>query len=165
MPDLLVPVYKLPPVDLSFPDLRAAGVTVRRANPWELSATRRFIEKHFAITWADEAAVGFANKPVSVWLAVEAGEIIGFAAHECTRRNYFGPTGVAETARGRGVGAALLLACLADQRAMGYAYSIIGGAGPVPFYQKHCGAIEIADSVPGIYTDLLKKPAPAAAGS
>lgn len=160
MPDLLVPLYRLPEIDLAFPALRSTGVIVRRANPWELTPTRAFIERHFATSWADEATVGFANKPVSVWIAVEDGQIIGFAAHECTRRNFFGPTGVADSARGRGIGAALLLACLHDQRALGYAYSVIGGAGPVEFYKRHCGAVEIAGSVPGIYVDLLKKPAP-----
>jgi hypothetical protein len=38
---------------------------------------------------------------------------------------------------------------------MGYAYAIIGGAGPVDFYQKTVGAIEIEGSVPGIYRDRL----------
>ena len=40
---------------------------------------------------------------------------------------------------------------------MGYAYAIIGGAGPVEFYQRECGAKLIPDSVPGVYADPLKK--------
>lgn len=157
MPDLLVPLYKLPRTDTSFPDLRAAGVTVRRANPWELSPLRDFAEKHFNRRWADEASVGFANKPISVFIAVENGEIIGFSAYECTRRNFFGPTGVTESARGRGVGKALLLAALEGLRELGYAYCIIGGAGPVEFYRQACGAVEIEGSVPGIYTEMLRR--------
>jgi predicted N-acetyltransferase YhbS len=158
MPDLLVALYKLPLVDTTFPDFRAKGIVIRRANPWELTPTRAFIARHFAQTWADEAAVGFANKPVSVFLAIENQEIIGFAAYECTRRNYFGPTGVAESHRNRGIGRALLLASLQGLKDLGYAYCIIGGAGPVEFYREACGAVEVADSVPGIYADLLKKP-------
>lgn len=157
MPDLLVPLYKLPRVDLHFPDLRAAGVIVRRANPWELSPLRDFATKHFNVRWADEASVGFANRPISVFLATVEGQIVGFSAYECTRRNFFGPTGVSEAMRGRGIGRALLLAALEGLRELGYAYCIIGGAGPVEFYKQACGAVEIEGSVPGIYTDMLKK--------
>ena len=37
----------------------------------------------------------------------------------------------------------------------GYAYAIIGGAGPVKFYSKVVGAEIIEGSVPGIYADLI----------
>ena len=33
---------------------------------------------------------------------------------------------------------------------------IIGGAGPIAFYEKHCGATVIDGSVPGIYRGMLK---------
>jgi len=163
MPDLLVALYKLPPIESTLESLRGQGINIRRGNPWEITPTRAFIEKHFATTWADEVSVGFANKPVTVFLATEQGQIVGFAAYECTRRGYFGPTGVAESMRGRGIGAVLLLASLHGLREMGYAYGIIGGAGPVEFYKRACGAIEIPDSTPGIYVDLLKRAAPPAA--
>jgi predicted N-acetyltransferase YhbS len=55
-----------------------------------------------------------------------------------------------------GVGKALLLACLWALREMGYVYGIIGGVGPVDFYKKTVGAIEIPGSDTGIYNDLLK---------
>jgi len=155
--DMIVPLLKTPPVDDAIAGLRAAGVIIRRANPWELSATRTFIEKHFTVGWADEASVGFANKPVSVFIAIKNGVIIGFAAYECTRRAFFGPTGVAPLARGRGIGKALLLASLHGLREMGYVYGIIGGAGPTGFYETVCGASVIADAAPGIYVDELKK--------
>ena len=40
-------------------------------------------------------------------------------------------------------------------REIGFAYAIIGGAGPTGFYAKACGAIEIPGSSPGTYQDLL----------
>ena len=58
--------------------------------------------------------------------------------------------------QGRGIGKALLLASLLAMRESGYVYGIIGGAGPIEFYQKTVGATIIVDSEPGIYTDLLK---------
>ena len=67
-----------------------------------------------------------------------------------------GPTGVAEDERGRGTGKALLIAALWGLRELGYVYGIIGGAGPMRFYEEAVGAIVIPDSEPGIYDDLLK---------
>jgi GNAT superfamily N-acetyltransferase len=63
---------------------------------------------------------------------------------------------VDETYRGRGIGKALLLACLHDMWAQGYGYAIIGWAGPVDFYIRAVGAIVIPDSSPGIYRGMLK---------
>ena len=60
-----------------------------------------------------------------------------------------------ESLRGKGAGAALLLACLHDMATLGYGYAVIGGAGPVAFYEKVCGATVIEGSVPGIYKDML----------
>lgn len=148
MADLLVNLLKLPTVEQ---DSR-----VRRAQPWELTPVRRFVETNFSRSWADEMSVGFVHQPVSVFVATIAGELVGFAAYECTRRGFFGPTGVSPAARGKGIGKALLLASLSALREMGYVYAIIGAAGPVHFYQKTVGAIVIPDSEPGIYTDRLK---------
>jgi hypothetical protein len=40
-------------------------------------------------------------------------------------------------------------------RAQGYAYAIIGWAGPVAFFQKTVGATVIADSEPGSFRGML----------
>ena len=156
MPDLLVNLLKLPPLEPLINELRKQVVNIRRAQPFEISQVRQFIEKNLSIAWADEISVGFANKPVTVFVATRDGRVIGFAACECTRKAFFGPTGVAEDERGRGVGKALLVASLWGLRELGYVYGIIGRAGPVEFYQEAVGAIAIPDSEPGIYTDLLK---------
>lgn len=151
MADMLVRLYDLPSIDEPLEELAEDGILIRRPQPWELSALRRFIEDHFSEGWADEASVGFANKPVSVFIAQEGPRIIGFAAFEYTRRGFFGPMGVDEAYRKRGVGAVLTVACLQAMAEIGYAYAIIGGAGPKDFYRKCCGATLIEDSEPGIY--------------
>jgi len=92
---------------------------------------------------------------LSCFIAVQDGKIIGFACYDVTAKGFFGPTGVTAEARGQGVGRALLLATLHGLAEMGYAYAIIGGAGPVDFYRKAVGAIEIEGSEPGIYRDWL----------
>jgi hypothetical protein len=152
MPDLLVNLLKLPSLDR----LNDEGINIRRAQPFEITPVRNFIEQNFSVAWADEISVGFANKPVSVVIATRDSRVIGFAGYECTRRAFFGPTGVAESERGQGIGSALLIASLWGLRELGYVYGIIGSAGPVKFYQDAVGAIPIPDSEPGIYTDLLK---------
>jgi predicted N-acetyltransferase YhbS len=154
---MLVKLYDLPPVQPALDTAKSAGILIRRARPWEMSRVAEFVLKHFSQTWADEISVGYANKPVSVFIAIRDGEVVGFGAYECSSRGFFGPTGVAESMRGLGVGKALLLACLQGLKEMGYAYAIIGGAGPVDFYTNACGATVIEGSVPGIYGDALKK--------
>lgn len=153
MSDLLVNLLKLPPPEPSADN----AVHIRRAQPFELTPVRQFINDNFSVAWADEISVGFANKPVTVFIATRDGRVIGFAGYECTRKAFFGPTGVDESERGRGIGRSLLVASLHGLRELGYVYGIIGAAGPVEFYQEAVSAIVIPDSDPGIYTDLLKK--------
>jgi GNAT superfamily N-acetyltransferase len=150
MPDLLVNLLKLREAP------QPGSFVLRRAQPFELTTLRTFIEKNFSVAWADEVSVGFANKPISVYVATIDHKLVGFAAYECTRRGFFGPTGVLPDAQGKGIGKALLLASLTAMREMGYVYAVIGAAGPVRFYQQTVGAIVIPDSEPGIYTDMLK---------
>jgi GNAT superfamily N-acetyltransferase len=156
MPDLLVNLLTLPPLDPQLERMAKGGINIRRAQPFEITRVRSFVESHFSVAWADEISVGFANKPVSVYIAVADKQIVGFAAYECTRKTLFGPTGVAESLQRRGIGRALLIACLWGLRELGYVYGVIGGAGPVEFYERAVGAIVIPNSDPGIYTNLFK---------
>jgi GNAT superfamily N-acetyltransferase len=155
MPDMLVNLLTLPAIEPIEQELATTGVIIRRAQPFEISKVMEFVEDEFSVGWADEISVGFANKPVSVYIAIVVEEIVGFAAYECTRRNFFGPAGVIESMQGRGLGAALLISCLRGLREMGYVYGIIGRAGPIEFYEKTVGATVIPGSDPGIYTQLL----------
>lgn len=157
MPDMLVNLLRLPPLAPLLAGVEQAGIRVRRAQAFEITIVRAFVSEHFSVGWADEISVGFANKPVSVFIATRASTVLGFAAYECTRRAFFGPTGVLQEERGRGLGTALLVAALWGLREMGYVYAIIGSAGPTAFYTRAVGAIPIPDSDPGIYTDLLKQ--------
>lgn len=156
MPDMLVNLLRLPPVDEALEKLRVAGLIVRRARPWELTQVREFVRENFSQAWADEISVGLVRQPVTVFVALREGSLVGFAAYECTRKNFFGPTGVLAEERGRGVGGALLLAALRGLRELGYAYAVIGGVGPAEFYERAVGARLIPDSSPGIYADPLR---------
>ena len=157
MPDMLVHLLKLPDLAPQLADMAQKGISVRRAMVPDLRRITAWVEKHFGLRWASECEVCFSRQPVSLFIAVKDDEILGFGCYEATCRDYFGPTGVLESQRGLGIGRVLLIACMHGLRELGYAYAVIGGAGPVGFYEKAVGAAVIPDSVPGVYKDLLKE--------
>ncbi|HEY3288497.1 MAG TPA: GNAT family N-acetyltransferase, partial [Anaerolineae bacterium] len=130
MPDMLVRLYTLPKWDELRSHLASQSVTIRRAIAPELHLVVKWVHDNFGDGWASETTVAFSNHPVSCYIATQDGKILGFACYDATCRNFFGPTGVAETERGRGIGKALLLAALEAMAADGYGYAIIGAAGP-----------------------------------
>ncbi|GGA53907.1 GNAT family N-acetyltransferase [Pelagibacterium lentulum] len=154
MGDLLVRLYDLPRFD--YGQVEAQGVVLRRALAPERLVVSEWVEKHFSRHWRAEVEVGFSHQPIDVWLATDKTGLLGFACGDVTARGFFGPTGVAEAARGKGIGAALLFKTLEDIKAKGFAYAVIGDPGPVDFYMRLLDAIEIPNSKPGIYRDLLK---------
>jgi len=151
MADMLVRLYALPDLAASRARTERLGIVVRRPNAWEKSLLLAWVREHFGEGWAAECEMAFIARPPSCFVAIEGDALIGFACHDCTRRNFFGPTGVVEGARGRGVGTTLLLSCLHAMAECGYAYAIIGGPGPTGFYAKAVGATPIEGSMPGIY--------------
>src|SRR5260370_18392383 len=112
MPDMLVNLLKLPSLD-RLPD---DSINIRRAQPFEITQVREFIEQNFSLAWADEVSVGFANKPVSVVVATRARRVIGFAGYEGTRKSFFVPTGVPEYELDPGICTSLLIASLSGLR-------------------------------------------------
>lgn len=158
MGDMLVRLYALPDGTECLKELASRGIRIRRAMPYEKHHTVNWVREHFSGRWASECDIAFGNRPISCFLATYQGEIVGFACYDATCKGFFGPTGVLEGMRGQGIGKALLLACLEAMRAEGYGYAIIGWVGPKGFYAKVAGAIDIPDSTPGIYQDLLNQP-------
>lgn len=157
MPDMLVKLYNLPDSKPFYDKMAAHSIRIIRPMTPNRDKVLTWIEQHFGIGWSNEIAAAFTKSPVSCFIAydTEKKEILGFAGYDCTAPDFFGPTGVAEEARGKGIGGALLIACLEALREEGYGYAVIGSAGPVEYYKKVCGATVIEDSVPGIYIDLI----------
>jgi GNAT superfamily N-acetyltransferase len=137
--------------------LAAEGVVCRRAESYERTDVVSFARQHFP-HWEDEVAVAFGAIPPTIYISVENRAVQGFACYNVTRPDYFGPTGVLEAQRGRGIGRALLLQCLEALAAEGYAYAIIGGVGPAGFYERAVGATLIPGSEKGIYRNRLAPP-------
>jgi GNAT superfamily N-acetyltransferase len=155
MTDYLVRLYDLPHVE-SEAKVAAAGIVVRRAIGPELHVILDWIGKHFSRGWVSEATVALTQLPSTCWIAVKDGQILGFACHDATTKGFFGPTGVLESARGQGIGEALLMATLKGMREAGYGYAVIGDPGPVAFYQKRLDATAIPKSKPGVYAGMLR---------
>lgn len=155
MIDMLVRLYDLPDSADLYRSVASQGVTLRRARAFEKHTLANFARENFSEKWASEIEVALTRQPVSCWIATREKKILGFACYETTHRGFFGPTGVIESARGTGLGKALLFKALESLREIGYAYGIIGGVGPREFYEKNCGAIEIPGSDPGVYADIL----------
>lgn len=156
MPDLLVRLYDLPDPPPA-PALAAGGIVIRRAIPPEKHAVTAWITATFGeATWVSECETAFAGLPVTAWITTRGEMLLGFACHDATAKGFFGPTAVAEAERGKGIGEALLFATLRGMREAGYAYAIIGGVGPVAFYEKHLDVVVIPGSDPGIYRGMLR---------
>jgi GNAT superfamily N-acetyltransferase len=153
--DMLVKLYDLPDSRGSFERLRQRRIHIRRALTAEKHKVAVWVRENFTEGWASETEIAFGRQPISCFIAVQAGKIAGFACHDVTCRNFFGPTGVEPESRKNGVGTALLFACLEDMRQQGYGYAIIGGVGPADYYSKAVGAVPIDGSEPGVYRGLL----------
>lgn len=138
-----------------------AGYTLRRAQAVDVPALLALVESQFAAVWAYEVqrALGLelggaaaAHTPElpegpAVHLAVDAADAAGgapvaFAAHDGNNRGlgWFGPMGTLPAHRGRGLGEALVLRCLADVRHRPDG-GVIAWVGPESFYARTCGAV------------------------
>jgi ribosomal protein S18 acetylase RimI-like enzyme len=113
---------------------------VRPATPGELPLVRAFFQGWEASWWpflerSTIRKLGGDSAPSDVLCWWEEGRPLGVVHF---RGNRFGPLAVGETARGRGIGAALTLAALAAMRRAGIsdAYFLIGRPEVQPFYRR-----------------------------
>lgn len=128
-------------LDAPLDDVYATDVAYRPSHA-EADRVLTFVERTFGHIWRFEVSKAFERDEPSIFIVEEEGEIAGFAAHDLNNRGlgFFGPTGVAETWRGRGIGCALLQASLADLRRLGYARAVIPWTEALDFYRKCSGA-------------------------
>lgn len=157
--DMLVPLFSLPDSGPSLASMAGLGIEVRRAKSKEEGALVEWVEKSFSLGWASECRVAMSRIPPACFVALQKGEILGFACFDAAHRGFFGPMGVQEEQRGKGLGRALLLCSLRAMAEMGYEYAIIGEVGPVEFYEKTVKATVIPCSLerlgnPGKVSDL-----------
>lgn len=155
MPDMLVKLYKVKEDPALEARLAANGIQLKRALAPDIQRITGFVRENFGDGWANECLAGILQN--GCWIAVKDKKVAGFACFEATRPNYFGPTGVLESMRGMGIGKALLLRSLLSLRERGYAYAIIGWAGPTAFYEKAVDAIPIPGEEGESYGDMVQR--------
>ncbi|HWQ59439.1 MAG TPA: GNAT family N-acetyltransferase [Clostridia bacterium] len=135
------------------------GIALKRAISCDKSRILAFIRLHFGRQWADETEYALNREPQGCFIATENGKVLGFACYDATAKGFFGPTGVALSQRGRGIGRALLIRTLEGMREAGYGYAIIGSVDDAEgFYKKTLGASYIPGGEPehSVYTRLIK---------
>ncbi len=159
MTDLLVKLYELNNEWTFLSEQKKLGITVRKPIGPEKNILVDWVKEKFGDAWASETDMALSNRPISCFVAIKKQALVGFACYDATALGFFGPTGVDKPYRGHGTGRALLLACLLDMKLKGYGYAIIGYVGPVEFYRKTVGAVEIPDSTPGLWATWLRRDA------
>ena len=151
--DMLVKLYEVQDCPELMEKLKAEGIFIKKAMTPDLTKITSWVKETFGQGWADECTAAILTD--GCWIAVKDKKVIGFACYDATMKDFFGPTGVQEEMRGHGIGKALLIRCLISMRERGYAYAIIGSAGPKDFYRKAVGAIGIEGSIPGAYRNMV----------
>jgi predicted N-acetyltransferase YhbS len=151
--DMLVKLYNVEEDASLTQSLCEKKVSLKKVMPPDLSRVTDFVREHFGDNWANEAHVAVIRN--RCWIAVRDKKILGFACYDATMPDFFGPIGVLESERKIGLGKALLLRGLLSMKEMGYAYAIIGWTGPMAFYSKCVGAVEIPDSIPASYHNMI----------
>jgi len=157
MPDMLVRLYDMPE-DFDDSPLKKDGVAIKRALVLDRDTILDYVRSNFNDSWVCECEYALFNDPISCYIAVKDKTIIGFACYDTTAKGVFGPMGVTEAFRGKGIGEALLRSCLNSMREKGYAYTVIAWVtDAIPFYKKTVNAevIEGSSVMNSIYKNLI----------
>jgi GNAT superfamily N-acetyltransferase len=117
------------------------GYQIRRATAADREPLAAAVQPGFGRAWAFEVDRALDNDPPAVQLALAGGAIAAFAAHDGNNRGlgWFGPAGTFEAHRGKGLGEALLIACLLDLVEQGRRECTVAWIGPREFYRRAAG--------------------------
>ncbi len=124
----------------------ALGYAVRRLSDCDGETQDRFfsfVGSEFSPVWSFETRRALKGPAKAVHAAWHGTTPVAFAAADGNNRGlgWFGPAGTVPAHRGRGLGEALLIACLLDVRALPEG-GVIAWIGPKEFYRKACGAVD-----------------------
>ena len=152
--DMIVSLYNLPNVKIN------TNVKVSKAFVSDLDQILEFVDKEVPDHqgWKKEIQYSTMQSPIKLVVATKNGELLGFACYDSSAKGFFGPIGVKNSERGKGIGAALLLKTLEYMKNDGYAYAIIGWVSEaIGFYEKTVGAKLIENATPNnsVYSNKI----------
>jgi len=153
--DLLVKLYNVED-NGEAQSLARQGIRICRPMALDKARVLQFVKENFYDGWMHECEYAFTAHPITCFVAIYEKKVVGFACYDVTRRGIFGPIGVLDSMRGKGVGTALLKKCMLAMKEEGYGYAVIGWVDEaLEFYRRTVGAEVIADSFPGVYKDMI----------
>jgi GNAT superfamily N-acetyltransferase len=125
------------------PSFDVVGYQIRRATPDDEPRLLEWIAKAFHPVWSFEVGRALAGPRRAVHVAVQQNSFVAFAAADGNNQGlgWFGPAGTDPAHRGKRLGEALLLRCLADVRDLPEG-GVIAWIGPKAFYARACGAVD-----------------------
>jgi len=153
--DLLVKLYQLPLNTDLLQKHRSQGILYRQPLGSETHLILDWVSQRFSSGWVSEVSIALHQRPPRCLIAIQDGNLLGFACYDAAALGLFGPMGVDAAVRGLGIGTLLTQLALETMRLQGYAYAIIGWVGPAEFYQRVVGAMPIPDSFPGLWATRL----------
>ena len=119
-------------------ELATRGIVVRRASFTDQARIISWIRSGYERAWAIETEFAFKKDIPSVVIAEEraTGEILGFATFDGVARGRFGPTGVGEANRKRGIGAVLLFEAFRSMKDEGIPRAVVHWTDLLFFYSQ-----------------------------
>ncbi|MFX0101461.1 MAG: GNAT family N-acetyltransferase, partial [Candidatus Hodarchaeota archaeon] len=113
------------PDDFPKPPGKLKDIRYSRATDGDLDELNEFLKKRPGV-WAREVQFSLEEKPYTTFIARnQEGVIVGYASHSIGFEETFGPTEVAKSERGKGIGGTLLKWCVYDLKEMGISQMVI----------------------------------------
>jgi len=119
------------------------GFLFRKARSQEKRELVGWIRDTFSPFWAYEVSCCFGEDSTSVWLAEHEGAIVGFAAYSSLEPDWFGPIGVDQKVRRKGIGTVLLYKAINSLRLNGHRLITIPWTDLLFFYSQLPGIVAI----------------------
>jgi len=121
---------------------KVKDIKLGRAQKSDLKLVADLLEKEKMGSWLPEVKNGFANSPVSIFVARKDDKVMAFAGYDCNNKNtgWFGPMLTDSTMRRAGIGGLLLHKCLDEFKKQGKHLATIPWVGPIGFYVKNANA-------------------------
>ena len=126
--------------------LTRAGITFKTG--WQIATTDllSWVERKFSPFWSNEVEFALKRDSPSVFVASnETGELLGFATINGLAPGRFGPAGVSDSQRGKGIGTVLLYDAFQALKDQGFPKAVVHWTDHLFFYTQVPGLCGVRD--------------------